>query len=190
MMSLMNWRKSGMRRAARRFPLFPGIAISPDGERVATSSNDGSLKIWDAKTGEELLNLVGHTGLVEGVDFSPDGKYLASAGYDCSTEDVCERPPRFLEELATSVALPAGTVRIWDASSGEELQVYTSPRGPLFDVAFTPDGKKVIASGIGFVCGYIFDTQELIHLANTRLTRWFTLDECRQYLHQEECPAR
>ncbi len=173
----------------RYIRFISGIAISPDGERVATSSANGSLKIWDAKTGEELLNLVGHTGIVEGVDFSPDGKYLASAGHDC-TEDVCEKPPRLLEELATSVDLVEGSVRIWDASSGEELQVYTSPRGPLYDVAFTPDGKKVIASGMGFVCGYIFDTQELIRLANSRLTRWFTLDECRQYLHQEKCPPR
>ncbi len=169
--------------------IISGIAISPGGERVATSANSGSLKIWDAKTGEELLNLVGHTGIVEGVDFSPDGKYLASAGHDC-TEDICARPPRLLEELATSIDLTEGTVRIWDASSGEELLVYASPSGPLFDVAFTPDGKKVIASGMGFVCGYIFDTQKLIDLADSRLTRWFTLDECRQYLHQEECPAR
>ena len=166
-----------------------GIAFSPNGERVATSADDGSLMIWDAKTGDELLNLLGHSGIVDGVDFSPDGKYLASAGQEGNLE-MWDRSSGFREELATSVALPEGTVRIWDASSGEELQVYASPSGPLFDVAFTPDGKKVIASGIGFVYGYIFDTQELIRLANSRLTRWFTLDECRQYLHQEECPPR
>jgi hypothetical protein len=67
--------------------------------------------------------------------------------------------------------------------------VFTSPAGPLFDVAFTPDGKIVIASGEGFAVGYIVDLDELIRLANARVTRWFNPDECRQYLHTETCPA-
>ena len=40
-----------------------------------------------------------------------------------------------------------------------------------------------------FVYGYIFSTQDLIRLAKSRLTRGFTLDECRQYLHTDTCPA-
>jgi len=143
-----------------------GLAFGPDGKRVATGGWGGLLKIWDASTGQELLNLAGHTSTVTSVVFSPDGKYLATASVD-------------------------GTARVWDAATGEELRSYTSPSGPLLDVAFTPDGKKVIASsGQGFVYGYVFDLDELIPLANSRLTRWFTLDECRQFLHREDCPTR
>jgi WD40 repeat protein len=125
----------------------------------------GAVKIWEASTGEGMLNLAGHTAHVMGVDFSPDGKYLATSSQD-------------------------GTARVWDAASGEELHVFTSPSGPLYNVAFTPDGKHLIVSGKGFVYGYMFDLDELIGLAYSRLTRWFTLDECRQYLHQEECPPQ
>ena len=140
-----------------------GIGFSPDGERVAMDLGDGSVKIWDAKTGDELLDLVGHIAPVIGVDFSPDGRYLATGS-------------------------PDGTVRKWDASSGEELVVYRSASGPLFDVKITPDGKKMIVSGTGYIYGYSFDLDETIRLARSRLTRWFTLEECRKYLHQEECP--
>jgi WD40 repeat protein/DNA-binding SARP family transcriptional activator/type II secretory pathway predicted ATPase ExeA len=139
------------------------LAFSPDGERVATASQVGDLKLWDAQTGQELLNLAGHTSTVFGVAFSPDGKCLVSASMD-------------------------GTARVWDASSGEVLQVNTSPSGPLFDITFTPDGKRLIASGAGKIYGFIFDQDELIQLAKSRLTRGFTQEECRQFLHLEECP--
>jgi len=142
-----------------------GLAFSPDGARIATGSALGILKIWDVNTGKELQDLVGYSGGIYDVNFSPDGKYLATSR-------------------------DTGIARIWDASSGQILQVYTSPYGPFLDLAFTPDGKKVMASGLRMIYGYIFDRQELIYLANSRLTRWFTPDECRQYLHQEECPER
>jgi WD40 repeat protein len=142
-----------------------GMAFSPDGERVATGAGEGSLKIWDAKTGQELLDLVGHGSAVVSASFSPDGKYLLSSS-------------------------PEGTARVWDTTSGDAVRVYTSPDGPLFESTFTPDGKNIIVNGAGYVYGFIFDSDELVRLAHSRLTRWFTLDECRQYLHQEECPTR
>ena len=142
-----------------------GMAFSPDGERVVTAGREG-VKIWDARTGQLLRNLTDQVA-GPGVTFSPDGKYLAT----------------------TNLSLDF-SARIWDASSGEELRLYTSPSGGgLFEVAFSPDGKYLIASGADAVYGFVIDTEELIRLAYSRLTRWFTPDECRQYLHMEACPA-
>ena len=57
-----------------------GVVFSPDGRRVADGSNDGTLKLWDAKTGLEVANLYGHRGRFAGVAFSRDGARAAGDG--------------------------------------------------------------------------------------------------------------
>jgi WD40 repeat protein len=82
-----------------------------------------------------------------------------------------------------------GTARLWDANTGEIIQRFSGPGGPLYMAAFSPDGKYLVASGSGIIYGFILDQEDLVDLAHSRLTRWFTPDECVQYLHRETCPA-
>ena len=49
---------------------------------LVSASDDGTLKVWDAANGKELLTLVGHAGPVKACSLSPDGTWIVSAGED------------------------------------------------------------------------------------------------------------
>jgi WD40 repeat protein len=56
------------------------LAYSPDGQRLASASADGTVRIWDTTTGASISVLQGHRGEVDSVAFSPGGERLVSAG--------------------------------------------------------------------------------------------------------------
>jgi hypothetical protein len=98
-----------------------GITYSPDGTLLATASKDGTVRLWNARTGKPVASLGGHEGDVHGVAFSADSKLLASAGAD-------------------------RTVRVWDPATGNELRKMTHT-DPVNGLAFTPDDKALAAWG-------------------------------------------
>ena len=58
------------------------VCWSPDGSRIATASKDGTARVWDAQTGDEILALKGHNNEVTSVCWSPDGSRIATASSD------------------------------------------------------------------------------------------------------------
>ena len=59
-----------------------GLALSPDGRTLVSSSNDSTIKLRDVASGTEQQTLRGDLSLAKTVAYSPDGKLLASAGWD------------------------------------------------------------------------------------------------------------
>ena len=57
-------------------------AFSPDGARIATASDDETVRIWDAETGAVVRTLAGHNDVVICCAFSPDGARVVTASHD------------------------------------------------------------------------------------------------------------
>jgi WD40 repeat protein/serine/threonine protein kinase len=107
-------------------------AYSHDGRRLASASEDKTVKVWDAQTGRQLFTLQRHSHPVWSVAFSSDGKRLASAsGAD--------------DNLAPG-ELP-GELKVWDAQTGQELLTIKGHPKPARSVTFSPDGKRLAGAG-------------------------------------------
>jgi WD40 repeat protein len=112
------------------------VAFSPDGARIASASLDGSVKVWDAATGKELLAFRKHRQPISHVTFSPDGKRIASAAY------------KMLKFSFGDEDKGEGEVKVWEADTGKELLTINRKHDvPL--VMFAADGKRLVTQGEG-----------------------------------------
>jgi WD40 repeat protein len=148
------------------------VAWSPDGARLATGGPDETIRLWDPRTGRELLVLDGHKGAVAGLAFSPDGRWLASATatekygpfsttwesavrgdvklWDTRTWRVA-RTLRGLHTVAFSpdskrlaTATPKRGVSVYDVETGKELRRLSGHHLPVGPIAFSPDGTRLV----------------------------------------------
>ena len=132
-----------------------------------TASRDGTIRVWDAASGADALTIQSHTGTVAGAVFGPDGQRIASGSRD-------------------------GSVQVWDASTGRELLALPPANvGDGVDsLVFTPDGRQLVVRTDQAVRTYVVPIDDLTALAQSRLTRWWTLEECQRFLHLDECPPQ
>ena len=152
-----------------------GLAFSSDGQTIATGSDDGTVRLWNAESGDLERKLEGHTAAaVKTVAFSPDGRMLASGGggislWDVSTGDRLQTlhgHKKWVNSVSFSPdgrVLASGgddtTVRLWDVSTGEHLftleETGSRIRSAVLSVDFSPDGRTLVSGNWRYV--YVWD---------------------------------
>jgi WD40 repeat protein len=97
------------------------LAFLPDGKRLITASEDQIVRVWDTITGENVA-LRGHGSYIATLTIEPGGRHFASGSAD-------------------------KTVRLW--SVPQATRAVRLPDSELYSVVFSPDGKRIVAGGVG-----------------------------------------
>ncbi len=98
------------------------LAVSADGKRLVSGSEDKLVKVWEVQSGDSTLSLSGHTDAVLAVAINDEGTQVASASAD-------------------------GMVKVWDIESGLPIYTLTGHKGAALCVAFSGDGTRVVSGG-------------------------------------------
>ena len=137
------------------------VAWNPDGKILATGSDDKSIILWNAETGEMINTLNGHLRAVTCLVWTSDGKTLISGGdrniqlwnidgTKSKTLSGLTTDPHSLAVSPDGRLLAAGTydkrIPVWDVASGKLIKILEGHQASVLAVSISPDGKY-LASG-------------------------------------------
>jgi WD40 repeat protein len=181
------------------------LVFSPDSQHLLTASDDGTARVWNARSATLQRTLLGHDGPVRGVSYSDDAQHIATAGsdgtvriWDNSGDDAVilvghEGPVNTAEFNARGDRVVSagddGTIRIWNTNGGDALVVLYTHEGAASGADFSADGHNVVSAGDDGVritpCEVCETLQDTLRVARTRAPHKLSAAERQRLL-----PAR
>jgi WD40 repeat protein len=144
-----------------------GCGISPDNQLIASAGMDGTIRLWDSSTGQQMHTKEIYRS-IEACTFTPDGKSLVYVDYDnffnswgftdydshSYSRGLFENRSGFMHFCALSpdgerIVYPSyfQGLQIWDRRTGEVLVQLEGNPWEVSNCSFSPDGRNVLASG-------------------------------------------
>ncbi len=145
-------------------------SFDPTGEKVLTANTD-TARIWDSRTGKQLIELNGHKGSVFHAHYSNDGRRIVTASadatarvWDAATGGTVAILVGHTDSVSTAVFSPDdrlvltasadATARIWDAATGQNILALggreSRHRKEILDASFSPDGRTVATASADY----------------------------------------
>jgi len=139
------------------------IAWSPTASYIATASDDKTIRLWSAETGDAFVEFRGHTNFVFSCRFNPQSNLIVSGSFDetvklwdircgecVATLPAHSNPVTGVDFNRDGTCIVSGSydglVRIWDTATGECLKtVYAEGNPPVGGVRFSPNGRFVLS---------------------------------------------
>ena len=157
-------------RELHRIPAHMGwthsVSFSPDGRTLATTGTETVVRLWDVATGRESLPQSGHRSSINILAVSPADGTILTTGQDGTIREwdpATGRERGVFAQFSASISGMAidddgktlltgerfGAVKLWDVAGRREIRRFASnePGHGIWNVAFSPNGRQVIATG-------------------------------------------
>ena len=175
------------------------FSLSPDGQILASGSLDGTLTLFDAKTGAVLATIShAHAGIIFVLAFSPNGRLLATVGrgamaanvtepkiWDVATHKLTAKPAGHTEIILSVAFSPDGktlatcsmdnSIRFWNTTTWKEIPPFLEHREGVNSLAFSPNGKTLASDSWD-------NTMKLWNVATRRELAALRFDSAAEYM--------
>ena len=159
-----DWQKEACSEPFRKHSCYVQTVSHHPNKPVIASGADSTVYVWNLETRQLVNTLEGHSGRIWNVDFSADGRYLASSSFDYSArlwdweEETCLHTFQGHNTWVFGMCFsPDGqmlatsgmdkTIKLWDCHTGKCLKSLQTGEDWMTDVAFSPNGKAVLGGG-------------------------------------------